>query len=272
MTENQTLLVCLAHPDDEILSSGGTIATLAGRGVRVVLVCATRGEAGQIARPELATPETLGAVREQELLCAARQLGIAEVIFLDYLDSGMAGSSENERPEAFINAPAEEIISHLQQIMRRTKPQVVLTFAPYGGYGHPDHITIHQHTVAAFDALTADSWQPRRLVYQLIPTFFFEQMRDMIAAHGGDVSDFDLTEHQGKRWPDDQIHFIVDVTEQVKAKEAAWNCHATQFGPNSRFRRLPREAMMQLLSKEYFALAQPEPAPGLLYNDLFASL
>lgn len=272
MLPNQKLLVCLAHPDDEILSSGGTIAKLSGRGVEVVLVCATRGEAGQIAQPELATPETLGEVREQELLCAARKLGIAEVIFLDYRDSGMAGTPDNERPDAFMVAPASAVVSRLAQIIRQIKPQIVLTFEPYGGYGHPDHITIHQHTVAAFDSLANENWQPQRLIYQLIPTFFFEQMRDMVAAHGGDVSDFDLSQHSDQRWPDDQIHFFVDVREQVAAKEAAWNCHATQFGPNSRFRRLPPEAMMQLLSKEYFALARPEPEPGFTGDDLFAGL
>ena len=272
MPEQKTLLICLAHPDDEILSPGGTIAQLSGRGVKVVLVCATRGEAGEIARPELATPENLGAIREQELLCAAQTLGIEEVIFLDYRDSGMAGTPENDRPDAFANAPAAEVVPRLAGFMHRYQPQVVLTFEPYGGYGHPDHIAIHQHTVAAYDSLAHTGRQPQRLVYQLIPTFFFEKMRDLIAAHGGDVTDFDLSAHEGKRWSDDQIHFIVDVSDQVQAKRAAWNCHATQFGPNSRFRRLPEDVMMELLNTEYFALAQPEPEPGVIYPDLFADL
>lgn len=280
MTREQRLLVCLAHPDDEILSPGGTIALLAERGVHVVLVCATRGEAGEIARPELATPETLGAVREQELYCAAQRLGIAEVIFLGYRDSGMAGSPDNEHPDAFTNAPAAVVVPQLVEIIRRLQPQVVLTFEPYGGYGHPDHQAINRHTVAAFDVAgkadqyptAGEPWMPQRLVYTILPHFFFEEMITLIQEQGDDVSDFDLTERRENGWSDDDIHFFIDVTNQVEAKEAAWNCHATQFGPNSRFRRLPRDKMMRLLSREHFALVRPEPQPGIVFHDLFAGL
>jgi len=98
----------------------------------------------------LQPPDTLPSVREQELLCSAEMLAIEEVIFLGYRDSGMIGTPDNEHPDAFILANEEEVIGRLVGIMRRVKPQIVLTFEQNGGYGHPDHIAIHNYTVTAF--------------------------------------------------------------------------------------------------------------------------
>ncbi len=103
MPHRKTLLAVFAHPDDEAFGVGGTLARYAAQGVRVVLACATRGEAGQISDPSLATPENLGRVREEELRCAARALGVREVIFLGYRDSGMAGDRRNADPRAYVS-------------------------------------------------------------------------------------------------------------------------------------------------------------------------
>lgn len=279
MTAQKTLLAIFAHPDDEILGSGGTIAREAANGVRVVLVCATRGEVGQISSPDLATPQTLGAVREEEMRCSARTLGIDELIFLDYRDSGMAGTPENDHPLAYVNAPAEEVVERLVGIIRRTRPNVIITFEPHGGYGHPDHIAANAHTLAALEA-AADRkrfpeaglpWQTPRVLYPILPYFFFVELRDLIAAHGGNVDDINLDERRDRGWPDELIHYVSDVADHVSAKFAAWDCHRTQFGPNSRFRRLPPSEMLSLLSKEYFALARPEVSstyslPGLFHQ------
>ncbi|MCK4977255.1 MAG: PIG-L family deacetylase, partial [Anaerolineales bacterium] len=121
---NPILLAVFAHPDDEAFGTGGTIACYATSGVDVVLVCATRGEAGEISDPIFATPETLGQVREEELRCAADTMGVKDLIFLDYRDSGMAGTPENDDPRAFINAPADAVISTLVGIIRRVQPQI----------------------------------------------------------------------------------------------------------------------------------------------------
>lgn len=284
MTPRRTLLGIFAHPDDEILGPGGTLARYAAEGVNVVLVVATRGEAGEIQRPGAATPETLPQVREEEMRCAAVALGVAEVIFLGYRDSGMAGTVENEDPRAFINAPADEVVHRLVAIFRQLRPEVVLTFEPYGGYGHPDHIAVNRHTVAAFDA-AADStryldagpaWQARRLIYPIIPTFVFEKIRDRVGELGGDVSRFDelLEERRTSKdhWPDSKIHAELDVSDFVDAKWRAWKCHRTQFGPDSRFRRLPEDEMKAILSTEYFAVAEPEIAPAMKLKDLFAEV
>lgn len=258
------LLASFAHPDDEAFAPGGTLAQYAAAGVEVTLVCATRGEAGEIADSSLATPETLPSVREQELRCAAEELGIREVIFLGYRDSGMAGTPENERPDAFVNVPAEEVVPRLVEIMRRVRPQVVLTFDPHGGYGHPDHIAIHRHTVAAFQAAgdpqvypdRGKPWQPDRLFYAVFPRSFFQTLRETMIALGQPVEDLETFENEAG-FPDEEIDVRVDVSAKVLDKWSALECHRTQFGQENLFRRLPREQMLELMSCEHFSLAIP---------------
>lgn len=275
--EQQSILAAYAHPDDEAFGSGGTLAKYAQSGARVTLVCATRGEVGEISDPALATPETLGQVREQEMLAAARALGVGDVRFLDYRDSGMAGTDDNHNPAAFVNVPAEEVVARLVQIIREVRPQVVLTFDPSGGYGHPDHIAIHQHTVAAFH-LAGDPerfpeagpvWQPARLFYTAIPRSNFVAMRDRLAAAGEDTSMFERIEENGMGWPDDQIHAQLDVSSTVGAKWESLHAHRTQFGENNMFRRFPEDEVQAMLSREHFVLAWPQPTEGFKLSDLF---
>jgi LmbE family N-acetylglucosaminyl deacetylase len=274
------ILTIIAHPDDETFGMGGTLALYARRGVSVHLICATRGEVGEISDPSLATPETLGQVREQELRCAAENMGIAEVIFLDYRDSGMQGTPENDDPRAFVNAPAGEVVPKLVAVIRRVQPQVVTTFEPNGGYGHPDHIAIHKHTMAAFHAAAdpgqypelGPAWQAARLFYTAIPRSFFHKMRDELENLGEDTSDFDWIEDSGEGWPDEQVNVTINVAGTVDAKWEALECHRTQFGPGNLFRRLPDDKARELMSQEYFALAWPEPAAGMRMPELFSGL
>lgn len=273
-----TLLAIYAHPDDEVLGAGGALAKAAAQGVHVAIVVATRGEAGEIQRPGAATPETLSAVREQEMRCSAQALGASELIFLDYRDSGMAGSPDNENPAAFINAEPTDVLQQLVPIICRLRPEAVITFEPYGGYGHPDHIAVHHHTLAALAAAAdpqaleegAEPWRTSRVYYHLLPRAIFREIRRRVAAAGGETADYDemLAQLPAEAWPEDQIHVTVDVSQYVEQKWAAWNCHRTQFGPNSRFRRLPDSDMKEILSTEYFAMVRPEPAPGVMLADL----
>ena len=122
---DHSLLAVFAHPDDEAFGTGGTLSQYAVDGTKVYLVCATRGEVGEISDPSYATPETLGQVREGELRCAAETMGVAELIFLDYRDSGMVGTPENVDPRAFINAPAAEVVQLLVSAICRIQPDVV---------------------------------------------------------------------------------------------------------------------------------------------------
>jgi LmbE family N-acetylglucosaminyl deacetylase len=274
----RSMLVVFAHPDDEAFASGGTLAKYASAGVRTTLVCATRGEVGEISDPVLATPDTLPSVREQELLCSAETLGIEDVVFLGHRDSGMIGTPDNEHPDAFILADEEEVIAGLVGIMRRVKPQIVLTFEPNGGYGHPDHIAIHNHTVSAFHKAAqedygvelGEAWRADRLIYTAIPKSFFVDMRSRLRALGEDTSDLDRFDETGIVWPDDQVDVEVDVSDVVDRKWSALQCHQTQFGPDNLFRRLPDEDAKALLSREYFAIAWPEISREEPGSDLFA--
>ena len=274
------LLVVVAHPDDEAFGTGGTLSLHARRGVEATLVCATRGEAGEIADPELATPETLGQVRTAELECAAEIMGIRDLIFLDYRDSGMAGTPDNEHPRAFINAPAEQVVTRLVEIIRGRQPHVVVTADPKGGYGHPDHVAVHRHTVAAFRAAadpgrctdSGEAWQADRLFYSVIPHSFFVAMRGWLVSVGVDTSDLDRYEEMEAGWPDDLVNVSLDVSAVIDTAWAALNCHRTQFGPDNPFRRFPEDVVKQAMSHEHFALAWPEPEPGFKLPDLFSGL
>jgi LmbE family N-acetylglucosaminyl deacetylase len=280
MMTTRSLLALFAHPDDEAFGCGGTLAHYAAQGVQTALVCATRGEVGEISDPALATRDTLGMVREQELRAAGREMGLQEVIFLDYHDSGMAGTAENHDPRAFINIPAEEVVPRLVGIIRRLRPQVLLTFDPHGGYGHPDHIAIHHHTIAAFHA-AADptyaleqgaAWQPTRLYYVTLPRGFFEEFRQQLVEAGVDTSQFDQMREGSESWPDLEVTVTMDVSHMIEAKWRALHCHRTQFGTNNPFRQLPEAVMKRMMSRETFTLAHPTPAPGLRLPDLFAGL
>lgn len=270
-----TLLAIFAHPDDESFGVGGTLAKYTANGTRVVLACATRGEAGEISDPALATPETLGAVREAELRAACAALGVAELRFLGYRDSGMAGTPENDDPRCYHRADPEAATRQLVGLIREIKPQVVLTFEPGGGYGHPDHIAVSRYTTAAFDLAgnpqafpeAGPAWQPQRLFYTAIPRSFFLQMRDRMRALGLDTPEFDHFDVERRSFSDDQITAIVDVSAQVDAKWAALRCHRTQFGPDNLFRRLPEELMRQMMAHEYFAQARPTPPDGAPKSD-----
>jgi LmbE family N-acetylglucosaminyl deacetylase len=278
MEEKKQILAVFAHPDDEAFGTGGSLAHFASQGHAVFLVCATRGEVGEISDPELATPETLGQVREGELRCASETMGIQEPIFLGYRDSGMLNSPENQDPRALIQAPARAVQRQLVQIIRRIRPDIILTFEPNGGYGHPDHIAIHKHTVAAFHA-AADpnqyreyqpAWQAERLFYTAIPQSFFTWMIQQLKLTGEDTSGLEAFQESGLTWPDEQVHLILDVSDQIEAKWEAFHCHRTQFGPSNFFRRLPEAQVKQMIGKEHFALAWPEPKPGLHLESIFS--
>lgn len=276
----RALLGAFAHPDDESFGTGGLLARYVAEGAHVSLVCATNGEVGEISDSSLATPETLGDVRVGEMKEAARVLGISELIMLGYRDSGMPGTAENSDPRAFAQAPDDEVVSRLVGIIRRLRPQVVVTFDPNGGYGHPDHISIHLHTVAAFHASgdperfpeEGAPWQPARLFYSAIPRSAFKEMREHMESAGIDTSEFEHFEEAVIGWPDDQINVIMDVTDTIDTKWRALQSHRTQLGGDNFFSRLPEAVIKQMLSRETFVQAWPEPSEGLRLTHLFDGL
>lgn len=234
------LLAVLAHPDDESFGMGGTLALYARRGAGVHLICATRGEAGMVDDHHLDGFSSIAERRENELRCAAAQLGLAGVHFLDYRDSGMSGSPDNQHPQALINAPLEDVAAQVARQIRKIKPQVVLTFDPIGGYKHPDHIAIHKATVLAFTlagdpgfASDEPPFQAQKLYYHVIPKQFLKFAVKLLPLLGkdprhfgrnGDIDLADLVE--GGDFP---IHARIDYRPVSRIKESASLCHASQL-------------------------------------------
>lgn len=271
------LMAVFAHPDDETFSIGGTLAKIASDELEISLVVATRGEEGQIAAAVDADRSNLGEIRESELNCAARALGVDRLHLLGYRDSGMQGDPANEHPQAFINAPAAEVTARLVALIRAHRPEVVITFEPNGGYGHPDHIAIHRYTREAFSAAadpsaypeTGEAWEVGRLYYTAIPRSFFDEMRERMVEAGIDTSELDWLDSDQNHWTEEDIDLIVDVSGSVEDKWAALECHQTQFGPDHLFRKLPSGVSKALLAREYFARAWPEQEqPGGLESFL----
>jgi LmbE family N-acetylglucosaminyl deacetylase len=274
------LMAVFAHPDDEG-AVAGTLARYAQEGAQVILVCATRGEAGEISDPSLATPENLGSVREEELRCACAAIGISDLHLLGYCDSGMEGTEENALATAFIQANPDKVKSELVKIMRETRPQVVITFEPFGWYGHPDHIATGQYATETF-RLAGDPaaypeagkpWQPARLFHAALLHDFFEPMIDYAREHG-------LNHDFPDQFPTDreevltaQITHRLNVAPYREAKLAAMECHRTQFGDDHIFRQVPQEIMRDANRYEYFIQVEPplEPPPSPT-EDLFAGL
>ncbi len=284
--QDLTLMAVFAHPDDEAFGIGGTLARYGDDpAVRVVLVCATRGEAGEISDPSLATKELLAEVREAELRCAVRTLDIDELILLDYRDSGMAGTDENLDPRSLNMADFDEVVGKIVYQIRRVRPEVIVTFDPTGGYGHPDHVAIHYHTRAAFTA-AADpcrypeqlesglkAHQAQKLYYTAIPHRFFVAAAARMQELGIEIPQRYLERLEGPfGLPDGACTTDVDVEGYWDRKYAAIRCHATQLSPDSVFATLPPEVMSELQNWECFQLAYSHVGGDGASHDLLAGL
>lgn len=278
----KVLLSVLAHPDDESFGMGGTLAKYSEQGVDVHLICATRGEAGEVDPEFLEGYSSIAELREQELTCAVEQLGINHVYLLPYRDSGMTGSEDNGNPQALINAPLERVAEEIAEYIRKIKPQVVLTFDPIGGYRHPDHIFIQKATTRAFSLAgdphyKSDSkvYQPARLFYHTIPKFFIRFNVRLLKLLGKDPSkfgrnkDIDLTQ-MAVEFP---IHAKINYSKQKDKKSAASSCHASQGGAG--FTRGFMKVLAWLIgarSDDQFMQAIPEVDTDQVMTDLFVGI
>jgi LmbE family N-acetylglucosaminyl deacetylase len=264
--KTQTILAVLAHPDDESFGMGGTLALYAERGVDVHLVCATRGEVGEMDEKYMQGFNSIAERREAELRCAAGILGLAGVYFLDYRDSGMPGSPDNEHPDALFAQPIETVAEEIAAFIRDLKPDVVLTFDPIGGYRHPDHIAIHQATVLAFEKAnkadfapeTGTPFQPRKLYYHTISKGFLRVAVAMLRLFGKDPSkfgknrDIDLASLAKESFP---IHARIRIRSVIEKKRAASACHASQGGGQTQ--KGIRALLSRLFEADDFMQAYP---------------
>ena len=290
MADRLCVLTVHAHPDDESSKGAGTIAKYHAAGVHTVLVCCTDGAAGDILNPAMDNPEVkenLPKVRLQELERATEIIGYAEVVNLGYKDSGMPETPANEDPECFWRADIDDAIGKLVEIIRRTKPQVIVTYGDdQQGYPHPDHLRVHDISLPAFD-LAGDAsyrpdlgepWEPKKLYY----TAWSRQR--MVAMHEKFL-ELGMESPFGDRFlnrpsQDERITTKIDVSGHMDVRRNALLAHATQIDPNSPFWfGLPPEISNTVYPIEDYVLAKsrvdvPEGlgADGNYEEDLFAGI
>jgi LmbE family N-acetylglucosaminyl deacetylase len=281
MTETKkTILAVLAHPDDESFGMGGTLAYYSSQGVDVHLVCATKGEAGDVYPEYMQGYESVADCRVAELNCAAEKLGLKSVNFLNYRDSGMAGSDDNQHPNALVAQPLDLVAAKIVPYIRRLQPQVVLTFDPVGGYHHPDHIAINKATQIAFHAAgDPDKFpgdlpphHPDKLYYEIFPRKAIRIVVRALRMVGRDPKkfgrnhDIDLTVLAGD--DDYPVHARINYRSVRDRKKAADHCHASQldWGESNTMYGLYERLTPP---REYFMRAHPPVNGTRKVKDLF---
>lgn len=277
MDSELTIMAVHAHPDDEVLSTGGILARYADEGIRTVLVTCTNGEQGD--GPDGVKPGEPGhdetAVRERrlaELRDSVAHLGIEHVELLGYRDSGMAGWDANADKDVFSNIPVEESAAKLVALIENYRPQVVVTYDENGAYGHPDHIQAHRIAVAAAEVTQEKHGFPRKFYHTAIPRARFREMIKLLREAGEDFGENvaeELPEDFGT--PDDQITTVVDVMQYTERKAKALEAHASQ-ADNIFFLRLSDDMRRQVLGREAFVRVRSDVAAPDQEDDLFAGL
>ena len=222
-----------AHPDDEAIATGGTMASLAEQGHRVVLVTATRGELGEVDDGFLDPGEALGARRAVELAEAARVLGVARQLFLGYEDSGMEGEASAERPGCFATADMDEAAGRLAAILDEEASDVLVVYDEHGGYGHPDHVQVHRVGMAAADR----AGTPVVYMATMDRDFMLELRRQAAESEFGPGDDLEGAETMGE--PSARITTELDVSPWVGTKRDAMRAHASQIDETSFFLAMP---------------------------------
>ena len=247
-----TVVFFHAHPDDESIATGGTMAKLVADGHRVVLVVATRGEHGEVADGFLSPGEELWQRREKETEASGRALGIARGEFLGYRDSGMMGTPENDAPGAFWQADIEEAAERLATILREESADVLTVYDDFGNYGHPDHIQVHRVGVRAAELAGVE-----RVYESTIDRDYYrglleraEELGLQELAQDPDATDGDGEFDMGK--PSSVITTRVDVREHLDVKRRSMQAHASQIAETSFFLALSDEAFEAMWGTEFY--------------------
>ncbi|POM23698.1 Mycothiol S-conjugate amidase [Actinomadura rubteroloni] len=264
-----TLMAVHAHPDDEVIGTGGVLAAAAAEGIRTVLVTCTGGELGDApggVKPGEPghDPADVARLRRGELAESARLLAITHVETLGYHDSGMAGWDGNARTEAFANVPVADAAARVAELMERYRPQVVVTYDENGGYGHPDHIQAHRVARAAADATGI----PAKFYYTAVQRSAIQELFSLAADLGLDLGDGPPDDFGVA---DDVITTRVDVSAHADVKRKALEAHASQ-GDGAFLLSLPPDIRARVFGTEMFTrVASSVPVPDV-EDDLFAGL
>ena len=257
-------LLVHAHPDDETINNGATMAMYAALGAEVTLITCTRGEEGEVLVPELAhlaaqESDQLGPHREIELADAMKALGITDHRFLGagkvkYRDSGMMGTEPNSRADCFWQADLDTAAKLLVDVIHEIKPHILITYDEIGGYGHPDHIQAHR--VAMRAAELATDWKISKIYWNAMPKSVLANgiaaMKEVGSSFFGAESVDDLPFAKA----DELVTAVVDANEYVEPKMAAMKAHATQIELDGPFFALSNQLGLQVWGNEYYSLVQ----------------
>ncbi|MET8946756.1 N-acetyl-1-D-myo-inositol-2-amino-2-deoxy-alpha-D-glucopyranoside deacetylase [Streptomyces sp. NPDC004542] len=275
------LLLVHAHPDDESINNGATMAAYAARGARVTLVTCTLGERGEVIPPGLRhlTGAALGEYRLRELAAAMGELGVADFRLLGgagrYADSGMMGIADNGDPACFWQADVDEAAGHLVEVILEVRPQVLVTYDENGGYGHPDHIQAHRVAMRAVELAARAGWRIPKVYWNRVPRPVAEAAFARLADDlpGLPFAKAAAVEDVPGVVDDERITTAVDGGAHAAAKAAAMRAHVTQIevAPDAPYFALSNELAQPLFTTEYYELVSGE-RPAARETDLFAGL
>ena len=252
-----------AHPDDEAIASGGTMAKAAAAGHRVILVVATKGEHGEVAEGYLSEGELLWERRMVETADAARVLGVARHEFLGYVDSGMIGTPENELPECFWQADIDEAATRLAKILEEEQADVLTVYDENGNYGHPDHIQVHRVGIRA-----AEMAGTKKVYENTVDRDYVIELMKRAKEFG--VPDAPVDDPLELGVSGDLITTVVDVRDHLEAKRQAMKAHASQIAETSFFLAMPDIAFEAMWGQEWYILRGAPP--GTKETDLFEGI
>jgi len=280
------MLLVHAHPDDETINNGVTMAKYAKDGAQVTLVTCTRGEEGEVLVAELASlasdkDDKLGQHREIELKDAMAHLGIADFRFLGapnkkWRDSGMMGMPQNDRTDVFWQSDLDESANELVKIILEIKPQVLITYDEFGGYGHPDHIKAHRVAMRAAEIAETKGWKIEKIYWNTMPRSVIQMGIEKMKEVGSDFFGAESVDDLPFAKPDELVTSVVHASEFVPQKLAAMKAHATQIAVDGPFFALSNNLGLSVWGDEYYTIVKGEKAAPFDENgrelDLFAGI
>jgi N-acetyl-1-D-myo-inositol-2-amino-2-deoxy-alpha-D-glucopyranoside deacetylase len=276
-------LLVHAHPDDETINNGATMAMYAALGADVTLVTCTRGEEGEVLVEEhshkaAAHDDLLGDHRVLELADAMKELGVKDFRFLGapdmkYRDSGMMGTEPNERDDCFWQADFDGATGHLIRVIEEVKPHILITYDEFGGYGHPDHIQAHRVAMAAAEK---SEWKIPKIYWNVMPRSVIQESIDKMKELGSDFFGAESADDLPFAKDDSFVTTLIDGNPYVDAKMAAMRAHATQIAVDGPFFALSNNLGLQVWGHEYYTLARGEKSEPFDQNgresDLFSGI
>ncbi len=280
----RSLVLVHAHPDDESLQTGGTMARYAAEGVHVCLITCTNGEVGEIADvPDLGTVEEitprLGEIRREELEEACRRLGQIDLRMLGFHDSGMEGTPSNDDPKAFVNQPPDQPVRMIVEVLRELRPQILITYNERGFYGHPDHIRAHEAAIAAVGAAKDPGYEPglgephavSKIYYNAVPTSLLHEGKKLAEEMLSNTDEFLSDDDIALIGTDDAtVTTEIDVADWVKTKFHALEAHRTQLGTTQGWFDIPDDVKSLMFGVEFYVLnSSSAPNGSERETDLF---